>query len=113
MPRIKVQGGTVKGEPLCKTCANGQIMEDHTGEIITWCHDHHYAPMLITKPVMRCTSFHERNRPSLAVYKEVAWFITTDKKTGKIGFITPADRKGLGDKERRALLDMPDPLDED
>lgn len=43
--------------------------------------------------VTDCTDYYPKNLPSLHSLTAIAWEITTNKKTGKMGFITPQERR--------------------
>lgn len=46
--------------------------------------------------VAQCNSYHPKNLPTIASMEQIAWQLTSDKKSGKIGFIAPAERKKRG-----------------
>lgn len=45
--------------------------------------------------VIDCSDYYPKALPSLYDMHQIAWEITTNKKTGKLGFITPAERKRI------------------
>ena len=47
-------------------------------------------------PVAQCTNYYPKHLPSRADYEKIAWEISTDKRTGKVGFLTPKERKKAG-----------------
>ena len=38
-----------------------------------------------------CSKYDDARKPDLDTLKQIAWRIDTDKKTGRIGFISPKD----------------------
>lgn len=77
---IKVRGGTSRGEDLCQTCVNRDVLETEHGETL-FCLARRQR---ITEKVLRC-SFFTRLYTPLAAMMDLAWLISTDKK-GEVGF---------------------------
>ena len=101
--KIKVQGGVIggNGRGLCASCEEGSVREFSNNDIEVWCEAWQFTgsrPHRIKSPVTRCTAYKARGSVSKDALEKIAWHITTDKKTGKIGFLTPTER-ALQEKE--------------
>jgi len=84
---IKIQGGTARnGEPpLCHTCrraivARGSRLRDE----IVWCDA---LDTRITYPVSFCTTYVNRQHPSLHEMEDIAWVLRTDARRRQVGFV--------------------------
>jgi hypothetical protein len=103
--RVKIKGGTARhDEPsLCLTCrfatiVRGQALRD---EIIE-CSQLAASRKSITFPVVSCSDYSDKRRPSLREMEEIAWVLTSDPRRNEIGFVRasalkPRDRFILDD----------------
>jgi hypothetical protein len=102
--KIKVHGGVIGGDSkgLCASCEEGAIREDAKNNIEVWCEAWCFTgskPHRIFAPITRCTGYRQRGAVSKDALEKIAWHITTDKRTGKIGFLTPSDRAAMKDED--------------
>ena len=84
---IKIQGGTAyEGEPpLCHTCrratvVRGPRLQDEIVECTA-------LETRITFPVTFCTTYVNRQHPSIHDMEEIAWVLRTDARRRHIGFV--------------------------
>lgn len=87
---IKVQGATVApgNSPLCGTCQFAtSIRGTSRHQDFTDCP---YAGR-ISFPVMSCSRYVDKRRPSLEDMEEIAWVLCTDLKRRKVGFVPARD----------------------
>lgn len=94
---IKVHGGVVGGDSrgLCASCEDGAVREFANNDVQIWCSSwefHGSHPKPVHRPVTRCTAYKPKGTVSQNQLEKIAWFISADKKTGKVGFVTPSDR---------------------
>lgn len=82
---------------LCPTCSHCSERTDATGVVRTCSMFDSGKAANVRGRVTDCTQYYPKSLPSLHQLSLIAWEITTSKKTGKIGFITPAQRRS---KER-------------
>lgn len=75
---------------ICGHCRNGLVMEDDRGDKTTYCNEL-MRPLIIRRPVMRCTDYEERTRESEHEMRQIAWTLRTNKR-GVMGF-APPDKK--------------------
>lgn len=87
---IKVQGGAVAGghSPLCGTCRFATIIQGTSRH-----HDFTDCPHAgrIDFPVMSCSRYVDKRRPSLDDMEQIAWVLYTDVKRRKVGFVPARD----------------------
>lgn len=76
---------------LCPTCTNIYERQDRSGVVRMCTAVSRDVPVL--GRVVDCTDYYPKNLPSLRSMGAIAWEITTSKKSGKVGFITPEDRR--------------------
>lgn len=76
---------------LCGKCSKARVMEGRNREI--WCGASFAGEMRVDDPPSRCSMFHARDETGIHDMREIAWLINSDKKTGKIGFVSPLDRE--------------------
>ena len=90
---IKIYGGTPdhSAPSLCKRCRESQIItERKTNRVRQLCHSHG-NPIEIHGEVADCTSFDDKNLPSMWQMEKVAWRFSVDDKRKTAGFLTPKD----------------------
>ena len=103
--RIKIRGGTANhSEPsLCVTCRFATIVKGRTlrDEIVECSRlsDH----TRITFPVTFCTSYVDKQLPSIREMEDIAWVLRSDPRRNQIGFVEarklkPQDRYVLPDE---------------
>lgn len=87
--RFKIHGThTTKGEPLCPSCSHSFVRKGAAqGDEDTLCNVFYEDAIPITYPVIECNRYNNRDIPSLSEMNKIAWFITSDRRTGKVGFI--------------------------
>lgn len=92
---LRMKDMTAKSDAdLCPSCSYLTMRKDQSGEVRTCSmFDGPDEAALLTSRVTDCTDFYPKSLPSLRDMTLIAWDITTNKKTGKMGFITPADRR--------------------
>lgn len=103
--RVKIHGGTVgHGDPpLCETCRYATVVRGASlGDEIVECSQLVCGGGRITFPVMSCSSYSDRRRPSLREMEEIAWILRSDPKRNEIGFVRAAK---LRDRERYVLVE--------
>jgi hypothetical protein len=88
---LKVHDGTPKhSSSLCLTCRNATYVRGHTKTLIDCS-----ALSIITKdllsiqPVLTCSEYDDKRRPSLSSMKDIAWNLEPNKKSGQLGFKPP------------------------
>jgi hypothetical protein len=87
--RIKIHGGTAQGGgSLCHTCRHARIIRGYRLDheivecgVLSYLHDR------ITFPVQFCTSYIDRNHPTLREMEEIAWVLRTDAHRKQVGFV--------------------------
>ena len=87
--RIKVHGGTRNTTALCYTCSKAHVRKGTAhGQEVVICNASYELPQRITYPIVECNDYKDTNLPSLSEMNRIAWFITADKRTGKVGFVS-------------------------
>jgi len=98
--RIKVKGGTARSdEPsLCTTCRYATVIKGpRLRDEITRCTE--FSPAhTIRFPVVSCSAYSDRRRPSADEMVPIAWVLRVDKKKNPIGFVRGSE---LSLEERR------------
>jgi hypothetical protein len=90
---IKILGGTAdNGRPsLCYTCRRATVVKGaRLRDEIVQCS---VLENPIAFPVTSCTTYVNRQHPSLYEMEDIAWVLRTDAKRGKIGFVQSKDLK--------------------
>lgn len=100
--RVKIKGGTASSEEpsLCGTCRYATVVKGarlrdeivHCGEV--------FGNPRIPFPVLSCSAYSDRRRPSVREMEEIAWILRSDAKKNVIGFV-PA--KSLKPRDRYTL----------
>lgn len=102
---LKMKDMTAKSDKdLCPSCSHFTQRID-AGGTVRQCDMFGRPENIVRGRVEDCSHYYPRNLPSLRELSNIAWEITTDKKTKKIGFISPAERRKLYPDGR---LDVPD-----
>jgi hypothetical protein len=87
---IKIRGGTAyEGDaPLCHTCRYAHIVRGaRLRDEIIECGMLALDNNRVTFPVTFCTSYVDRQHPSLREMEEIAWVLRTDAQRRKVGFV--------------------------
>lgn len=90
MPRIDIK---THRDGLCGKCRESLVFEQIDGTVTYLCNSRSSVPLVITKPVIKCNDFDDRNHASRYELEKIAWVVRTDKSGKAIGFKPP-------DKER-------------
>jgi len=95
---IKVKQGTPRSdESLCSTCRNCiRMVGMNTGREKVYCDSLPAIHMPLREPMVECSLYDDMRRPEMYQMEQMAWIVRTDKKTHKIGFSSPEDRKKEG-----------------
>lgn len=106
--KIKIHGGTRNdAKPLCNTCQNGWLRRGAAqGQEIMICTRSYENHVQITYPIVECSEYRDSTLPSLSDMTKIAWFVTADKRTGRVGFVT-ADK---ADEDMRNAVHDGNPL---
>lgn len=92
---LKVLNGTARSDRnLCLGCERlhytvGAI----TGHETFRCYANWDNPVTLREPIAACNHYSNKNSPSLADMKEIAWTFVTDKTGKKLGFEAPDGEK--------------------
>ncbi len=82
-----VRGGTISGEPLCRTCRHAQYMQGSSlSQRILLC-DRIGAPPLSFES-MECSQYDDKRLPTQYDMEQIAWVFVTNSKTKQIGFVS-------------------------
>ena len=93
---------------LCRTCRHAHIHKGAAnGQEMMVCQAIFENPFRVTYPIVECNEYRDATLPSLSDMNKVAWFINSDKVTGRVGFTRP-DKTSQEDKD--AVIDN-NPLD--
>ena len=85
---------------MCLTCTFGSIRVSNTANKVIECSSFETK---ITEPIVECSAYLERGRPSLFDMTTMAYIMTIDPKTSQpIGFVRFG---GMGDEEKRKIRD--------
>lgn len=105
--KLKVHNGTRSGESLCHTCGYAYVRKGagFSQEIIKCEALYRDNDATITWPVVECSSYYNKTLPSLKDMTAIAYFVNSDKKSGKIGFTSPDQDRN--DKVERETPDSP------
>lgn len=103
--RVKVQGGTASsGEPsLCVTCRYATVIKGaRLRDELIHCSEVYGSPH-IPFPVLSCSAYSDRRRPSVREMEEIAWILRSDARKNTIGFVParslkPRDRYTLSEE---------------
>ena len=101
--RIKIRGGTVDHgqRSLCETCRSATIIRGaKLGDEIVECDRLSYRNQRVLFPVISCSGYRDRNRPSLREMEEIAWVLRSDPHRNQVGFVRSSR---LADEERYVL----------
>jgi hypothetical protein len=91
MAQLKMYRGTPTNDTphgLCGTCVHGHIRRDVNNNEIVRC-DETRPSSAIRYPITECSDYQDKSETSLYEYKQIAWMIDVNSKTGKIGFEKP------------------------
>lgn len=89
---IKVQP-SLSWAGLCKDCQNSIVREDNQGRRELICQATYHLPRRLKAPPVVCNSYRLERGADYSTMKEIAWIVNSDKKTGKIGFLSPLEWK--------------------
>lgn len=104
--RVKVQGGTASNDetPLCVTCRYATIIKGaRLQDEIIQCGELYHRSR-ITFPVLACSAYSDKRRPSVREMEEIAWILRSDSRKNTVGFVPsrslkPRDRYVLREEE--------------
>jgi hypothetical protein len=99
MARVIMRGGTVTDpkQSLCETCRHAQVT---TGANLNENYVHCYSAGEDVKfKVAQCNQYSEFGKQTLGEMANIAWVIEIDKRTRKMGFVSPAERETKGRKD--------------
>ena len=99
---IKIQGGTARAgdPPLCHSCRHATVARGlRLRDEIIWCNT---LETRVTYPVTSCTTYLNRQHPSIHEMEEIAWLLRTDARKQQIGFV---EAKTLKWHDRHVLDD--------
>lgn len=100
---LKMKDMTARSDKdLCPSCSHVAQRTDAGGTVRT-CGMFSRSAMTVRGRVTDCSDYYPKTLPSLRSMTEIAWDITTDKKSKKVGFISPAERRA-----KHKDLDVPD-----
>lgn len=77
---------------LCADCRNGIATHFDNGGMLVRCSVGAGQPVVIHRPVTRCTDFEDKTLTDRYEMEKIAWRLTTDKKSAKVGFVPPKNR---------------------
>jgi len=88
MRGFTMRGGTaISTENLCRSCRSATIAKGHAvSEELVKCEQFG----MLRYPIAECTDYVDKDRTSINAMRETAWVILPDKRTGDLGFVTPA-----------------------
>jgi len=101
--RIKIRGGTADHgqRSLCETCRWSTVVRGtRLGDEIVDCSQLSWRNQRVPFPVVSCSGYGDRRRPSLREMEEIAWILRSDPQRNKIGFV---QSNRLSDAERFVL----------
>lgn len=91
-----VRGGTISGDPLCRTCRNSiRLQGSAVGEIAIFCTEISYMTQKqLPFEAYECPKYEDMRRDSKDKMEQLAWLLRTDpKQKGQLGFVSPKERK--------------------
>jgi hypothetical protein len=91
--RVKVHGGTAasgSGLGLCGSCKNAYIREGRNS-VLVLCTEARLGYHEITEPIVRCRDYQDASQPTKWNLEQIAWTISVDAKTKKVGFKPPGE----------------------
>lgn len=82
---------------LCLSCRNGQSIRGQgiNEEIVHCTHLGERVRFRVTE----CSSYDDRSKPTLRAMSQIAWQVSSDKKTKQIGFLTPQEFRAAQKEE--------------
>lgn len=86
--RIREGTGKLTNINLCVSCAHSHIYTDAKGER-THCQEMYDCTIPIHTPVIKCNDYRDKSLPTIEAMREIAWDISPDPRTGKVGFTKP------------------------
>lgn len=96
---MRIHQGTVRNDvDLCRSCRWAVIRRDGRGIEQRACSAVNMLSPLATlsERIADCNSYLNASLPTVDEFKEIAWELTPPSQGGKIGFITPEDRRKAG-----------------
>jgi hypothetical protein len=99
-----VSGGTISGDPLCRTCSHSQYIQGSSlSQLMLHC-DRVRDPL--TFEAYECGQYEDKRLPSLYDMEQLAWVFVTNSKTKQIGFVSAKDYQ----KQRNEAGGCPDDI---
>jgi hypothetical protein len=90
---IKIHGGVIGNDPgkhgLCTRCQYASIRETNNGEVQITCNQFMRPHNVVLKPLIRCSEFLDHGAVDKYDLEKIAWIVSTDSKTNKVGFTPP------------------------
>lgn len=88
-----VRGGTVSGEPLCRTCRHAQnIQGNSVSQRILICG---YIGKPMAFEAYECGQYDDKRLPSRYDMEQIAWVFVTNSKNKQIGFVSAKEYQRL------------------
>ncbi len=92
-----VSGGTISGDPLCRTCRHAQYIQGSSvSQRILICGT-------INKPLpfeaYECGQYDDKKLPSRWDLEQIAWVFVTNSKTKQIGFVSAKEYQKMRQSE--------------
>ena len=89
-----VSGGTVFGEPLCRTCRYAHYIQGKAeGQLILLCGLLSTGSDILPWEAYDCNKYNDKRLPEESDMRQTAWLISTDKLTKSIGFHAPGTKR--------------------
>jgi len=87
-----VEGGTIGGVPICRTCRWAQYIRGASvGQEALHCARIEHGPNGMPFEAYECSQYSDKRRPSLETMNETAWILRTDEFRKAIGFVSPGE----------------------
>lgn len=108
--RIKIQGGTLGSDVICRTCSNGWITNRGLSSERIQCTAGMYT-VPVTEPVFQCSAWERAGSTSAKAMEASAWIISTSRPK-RVGFTQAAPPLRVTIRAPREKHDDDDPFDE-
>jgi hypothetical protein len=103
-----VEGGTVTGPPLCRTCQFAVYIKGHSvSDVQLYCR---MIPMEsgMAREAYECSMYADKRMPSLELMHKTGWVLRTDEFKKVIGFVSPAEwRKKFRKEDEDTPMEWP------
>jgi hypothetical protein len=92
-----VSGGTISGDPLCRTCRYAQYIQGASlSQRILVCG---YVGKPLSFEAYECGQYDDKRLPSRRDMDEIAWVFVTNSKTKQIGFVSAKEYEKIKQNE--------------